>query len=218
MDRNKNLLIIGAGVYGLVAKEIAESMHCFEKICFLDDYAVKTPNGIDVIGKSSNIEDFAMDFANVIVAIGDAKKRLQMISKIEETPCRLISLVSPRAYIAPTAQIGVGCVIEPMAVVHTGCVLTKGCIVSAGAVINHVSMLCDGVHVDCNATIEGHTLVSAGVKIPAGMVYKRDSVKMEDLFFDKKNWQEKLFNLTVKVPQGGPETINGKEYTFEDGM
>lgn len=218
MDRNKNLLIIGAGVYGVVAKEIAESMNCFEKICFLDDYAVKTPNGIDVIGKSSNLEDFAIDFANIIVAISDAEKRLQMISKIEETPCRLISLVSPRAYIAPTAQIGAGCIIEPLAVVHTGCVLTKGCIVSAGAVINHVSMLCDGVHVDCNATIEGHTLIPAGVKIPAGIVYKRDSVKVEDLFFNKKDWQEKLFNLTVKVPQGGPESINGKEYSFEDGM
>ena len=84
MDRNKNLLIIGAGVYGLAAKEIAESMNCFEKICFLDDYAVKTPNGIDVIGKSSNLEDFAIDFANIIVAISDAEKRLQMISKIDE--------------------------------------------------------------------------------------------------------------------------------------
>jgi len=218
MDRNKNLLIIGAGVYGLVAKEIAESMNCFEKICFLDDYAVKTPNGIDVIGKSSNLDDFVVDFANVIVAIGDAEKRLQMISKIEETPCRLVYLVSPRAYIAPTAQIGAGCIIEPMAVVHTGCVLTKGCIVSAGAVVSPVSMLCDGVNVGCNATIDEHTLVPAGMKIPTGVVYSRDSVKVEDLFFDLKNWQEKLFNLTVKVPQGGPETINGKEYTFEDGM
>lgn len=184
---------------------------------FLDDYTVKTPNGIVVIGKSS-IEDFVVDFANVIVAIGTAGKRLQMISKIEEMPCRLVSLVSPRAYIAQTAQIGAGCIIEPIAVVHTGCVLTKGCIVSAGAVVSPVSMLCDGVNVGCNATIDEHTLFPAGMKIPAGVVYSRDSVKVEDLFFDSKNWQEKLFNLTVKVPQGGHETINGKEYTFEDGM
>ena len=33
----KNLLIIGAGQYGMVAKEIAESMKCFEKIDFVDD-------------------------------------------------------------------------------------------------------------------------------------------------------------------------------------
>lgn len=34
MDRKKNLLIVVAGGYGHVAKEIAESMNCFEKICF----------------------------------------------------------------------------------------------------------------------------------------------------------------------------------------
>lgn len=28
---NNNLLILGAGQYGMIAKEIAESMNCFEK-------------------------------------------------------------------------------------------------------------------------------------------------------------------------------------------
>ena len=39
---NKNLLILGAGIYGLVAKEIAESMGCFGKIAFVDDNAKTT--------------------------------------------------------------------------------------------------------------------------------------------------------------------------------
>lgn len=34
---NKNLLILGAGQYGQVAKEIAEDMEYLEKISFLDD-------------------------------------------------------------------------------------------------------------------------------------------------------------------------------------
>lgn len=34
---NKDLLILGAGQYGMVAKEIAEAMNCFQKIDFLDD-------------------------------------------------------------------------------------------------------------------------------------------------------------------------------------
>lgn len=47
---NQNLLIIGAGIYGLVAKEIAESMGCFRQIDFVDDGAKKTPDGTPVIG------------------------------------------------------------------------------------------------------------------------------------------------------------------------
>lgn len=45
---NQNLLIIGAGIYGLVAKEIAESMGCFRQIDFVDDGAKKTPDGTPV--------------------------------------------------------------------------------------------------------------------------------------------------------------------------
>ena len=34
---NKNLLILGAGIFGTVMKELAEEMGVFEKIDFLDD-------------------------------------------------------------------------------------------------------------------------------------------------------------------------------------
>ena len=35
--QNKNLLILGAGQYGVMAKEIAEAMGAFDRIAFLDD-------------------------------------------------------------------------------------------------------------------------------------------------------------------------------------
>ena len=47
----KNLLIIGAGQYGMVAKEIAESMKCFEKIDFVDDVYPSTVGKICDINK-----------------------------------------------------------------------------------------------------------------------------------------------------------------------
>ncbi len=68
---NKNLLIVGAGIYGVVAKEIAESMGCFEKIAFADDNAKTTPNGISVIGTTKDIENLVCDYYNVVVAIGN---------------------------------------------------------------------------------------------------------------------------------------------------
>ena len=213
---NKNLLILGAGVYGLVAKEIAESMGCFGKIAFVDDNAKTTPNGIEVIGKISDIENLVSDYYNITVAIGNPEVRLRLIQKLtEEIPCRIVTLVSPRAYVSPSAQIGKGCIIEPMAVVHTGCVLTTGCIVSAGAVVNHASMCCDGVHVDCNATVEGYCLVPSGTKICSGEVYKRkNTVRAEDLFFDPQKWAECLNDISKRTPK----EIDGLEYTFESGI
>lgn len=182
---NQKLLIVGAGVYGLVAKEIAESMGCFEKISFVDDSAKETPNGIPVCGGFADLNTLSAEYGNVIVAIGNPDVRLNLLRRIEEqTTCRIVTLVSPHAYISPTAQIAKGSIIEPMAVVHTGCVIASGCIVSAGAVVNHCSMLCDGVHIDCNATVAGYTLVPKGTKVCSGEVFRGDQIRAEDLFAD----------------------------------
>lgn len=213
---NKNLLIIGAGTYSVVASEIAADMGCFEKIDFVDDKRKTTPNGIETVGTTQDIDELAIEYSNIIVAIGNPEVRLSLLNRIkEETPYRIVSLVSPKAYVTSSAQIMSGCIIEPMAVVHTGCVICPGCIISAGAVVNHATMCCDGVHVDCNATVEGYCLVPAGTKICCGEVYKRkDTVKTEDLFFDPQRWSECLSEISKRTPK----EIEGLEYTFESGM
>lgn len=82
--------------YGLIAKEISEDMGCFDKIGFVDDNAKTTPNGIDVLGAFADIEDFACEYSNIIVAIGRPDVRLNLIHKIEETtPCCLLTIIFP---------------------------------------------------------------------------------------------------------------------------
>ncbi len=216
ISMNKNLLIIGAGIYGVMAKEIAESMNCFDKIAFADDNKKTTPDGIEVVGTTADIDNLVCEYNNVIVAIGNPDVRLSLLRKLEEeTPCRIATLVSPRAYVAPSAQIMRGSIIEPMAVIHTGSLISVGCIISAGAVVNHASMCCDGVHVDCNATVAGNTLVPAGMKIKSGEVYDRKTVDANDLFFDSDRWAKRLSEMNQPHT---PTPIEGKTYNFDDVM
>ena len=149
-------------------------MGCFEKIDFVDDVRKMTPNDIDVIGTTQDICELFLEYSNIVVAIGNPEKRLSLLEKIKnETAYRIVSLISPKAYIAPSSQISDGCIIEPMAVVHTSCFIGIGCIISAGAVVNHATKCCNGVHVDCNATVEGYCCVPEETKIFSGEVYKR---------------------------------------------
>ncbi len=172
---NNNLLIIGAGIYGLVAKEIAESMNCFDKIEFVDDENKETPNGIPTIGTCADLQQLSLDYSNVIVAIGNPDVRLSMIQRIkEETILQIATLISPKAHLAAFSQVMEGSIIEPFAVVNTGSVISVGCILSAGAVVNHKSYCGAGVHVDCNATVVGYTTVPAKTKIESGSVYKHN--------------------------------------------
>lgn len=169
---NNNLLIVGAGTYAVVTYEIAKSMNSFDKIDFIDDKKTVTSNGIDVIGRIQDLCDFNGQYKNIIVAIGNPQIKGSLIDKIKkETSFRIVSIISPKAYISPSARIMEGCVIEPMAVVHSGCLISSGCIISAGAVVNHESVCCEWVHVDCNATVKGNSIVPAGSKVCCGQVW-----------------------------------------------
>lgn len=171
---NRNLLILGAGIYGLITKEIAESMGCFDKIAFADDFAHQTLNGIPVIGTTDDLSELSEEYNNAIVAIGKTAVRSSMIKKIENEPkMKLATLISPRAFVSSSAKIGEGSVIEPMATVSALCTLGKGCFVCAGAVVNHACECGDTVQVDCNATVTGNAVVPSGTKIIAGSVFDK---------------------------------------------
>lgn len=150
---NKNLLILGAGQYGMVAREIAESMGSFEKIDFLDDHKEFA------IDKLTNYEKYAAEYTYAIVAIGNAETRLSYIQKLEEACFRIAILVSPRAYIAPSTQLMKGSIIEPMAVIHANAVVAVGVIVCAGAIVNHNAAVGDGCLLQCGSVVAAGTMM-----------------------------------------------------------
>ncbi len=194
---NSNLLIVGAGIYGVIAKEIADSMNCFDKIAFVDDDKKETPDDSKVIGKIADIESLANEYSNVAVAIGNAETRLSFLQKLAQTNYNVVTLISPKAYVSQTAKIAEGCIVEPMAVIHSLCEIEKGCIISAGAVVNHGAVCKEGVHVDCNATVMGYAVVPAKTKVNSGEVFK---------------------NEVDDISKRTPKPINGKTYNFDDVM
>lgn len=203
---NKNLLIVGAGIYAVVASEIAADTGLFDKVDFVDDMKKETPTGSKVIGTTDDLTAMATNYDSIVVAIGNPKVRLAMLERIKaETSYQIVSLVSPRAYISPSAQVKQGCIVEPMAVVQSGCVIGEGCIISAGAVVNHASICFDGVHVDCNATVDGYCNVPSGLKICSGEVFRKESS------LDTNDVRQDISKQYSKE-------IDGLEYTFESGM
>ena len=169
----RSLLIVGAGPYALLVYEIACDMRQFERIAFVDDQKEKAPTGDVIVGKTGDLCALSATYTDVIVAIGNPEVRLGLLSLIKNsTNLQIASLISPKAYVAPSATIAEGTVIEPFAVVHTRCTIERGCLISAGAVVNHESICEEGVHVDCNATIPGYKTVPAKTKVSCGMVYR----------------------------------------------
>lgn len=70
--------------------------------------------------------------------------------------------------------------------------MARGCIISAGAVLNHISMCCDGVRVDCNATVAVATLVPVRTKVKSGEVFERKDTGANNLIFAPKRLGKKI--------------------------
>lgn len=216
---NKNLLIVGAGAYGVVVSDIAHEMGCFDKIDFIDDENESTPTGEKVIGKVKNLAELNCEYSNIIVAIDSPDIRLNLLTKIqEETNFRITTLVSPKAHVAPSAQIMPGCIIEPMAVIQSMSHLAIGCFVSSGAVVNYASMCCDGVHVEANSTITASTLVPAGTRVKCGEVFDRKTMDINDFFFNPEEWSKRMNEIKKPIDMRTPVPIDGKVYSFDDVM
>lgn len=167
MKINDNLLIIGAGQYGQVAKEIAESMEWFDKIDFLDD------NAEIAVGKIAEYEKFAGKYSYAIVAIGNADLRLAYIRQLES--CFSIAvLISPKAYVSQSAKIMQGSIAEPFAVVNANSAVGEGTLICAGAIVNHNAIIGDACQLDCGSVVEANAIVPDKTKLGCNKVFSRD--------------------------------------------
>jgi len=165
------LLILGAGQYGTVAKEVAEAMGCYKTISFLDD---KNPNAV---GKLEEYASLSPKYPYAFVAIGDLSLRGEWVRRLRDAGFFLPVLVHPRAVVMPSAEVGAASIIEAMAVVSSNAVMGEGCIVSAGAVVNHNAAVGNWCHIDCNAVVPANASVPDQTKVCCGTVYCNQEVK-----------------------------------------
>ena len=158
----RKLLILGAGQYGHVLKEVAEATGQYSQIAFLDDTPVE-----GVIGKLSEYERFADCYTDAIVAIGNPEVRMRWLEELGENFIIPV-IIHPTAYVSPSANVGVGSIVEPLAVIHTEVIIGRGCIISAGSIINHNCVVAEGVHCDVGCVIPARSQIEPMKKIVQG--------------------------------------------------
>lgn len=163
---NKNLLILGAGQFGLTVKELAESVGFFEKIDFLDD------NNSIAVGKLTEYRRWTTNYSSAIVAIGLPTLRSELTRCLEEAGFAVPTLISPFAYVSPSARLSVGAIVEPTATIQARASVGRGTIVSSGAVLRHDATVGDFCHCDCNSVVASSASVPSGAKVKMGEIFR----------------------------------------------
>lgn len=162
------LLIVGAGGYGRLVKEIAE-MTGYYKVDFLDD------NSPLAVGKIDELDEIENRYDGSIVAIGNPKIKENIFKRLKKST----TIIHPTAVVSKTATVGAGCVIEANAVINSEAVVKDGSFICAGAVVNHNSMVGEFCQIDCNSVVAMGAEVPMGHKVESCSVFKKIEMAKE---------------------------------------
>ena len=146
-----DLLIIGAGQYGAMIKESARALNLYDKIDFLDDKSELA------VGKIDEYKKFTDTYRCAIVAIGNADVRVETTEKLKEAGYEIVSFISRRAYVSPSAKIAEGCVIVGQHADSTGAPSACEAANKAGTVVYSVGYNVDMLSVAPTAALTSST-------------------------------------------------------------
>ncbi len=187
------VILIGAGGFGREVLQYIRDAGTHRAVGFLDGNADATAGWADsppVLG-APDTHDIRRD-VEYIIAIGSPAVRAAIAARFEINGARFATVVHPRAYVAATAAIGVGCVIAPGAVVGPYAVMCDHAVLnvlasighdatvgrctvfSPYAVINGAVIVGDEVLLGTRATVLPRVQVGQSAQLAAGAVVYRD--------------------------------------------
>lgn len=167
-QRMETVLILGCGRHGRIVAETIAHAGKFTVVGFADDDPAKTGTRIDGIPVLGPWRQSAASVC--LVAIGHNETRRRICQEVVRAGRRLLTVISPHAYVSPHATIGAGSVVLAGAVIQAGATLGVGVLANAGAVVDHDAEVGDYVHLGLNATVESFAKVASGEWLAPGTV------------------------------------------------
>jgi sugar O-acyltransferase (sialic acid O-acetyltransferase NeuD family) len=149
-------LIVGASGHGAVVAETAAESGRWETIEFFDD----KPRGSELVGfavlpAGGDLADHLNNSTDLIVAIGNNTRRLELLTAAAKSGATLATIIHPSAHISRSATIDAGSVVFAGVVVNARAKIGFGAILNSGATVDHDCVLGDGVHVSPGANLAG---------------------------------------------------------------
>lgn len=170
-----SLLILGAGGHGKVVADAALAGGGWQGTAFLDDRApaLREVLGLPVVGNMHSMLAWAGRFSHAVVAVGDARRRLELIDGLARAGFSIAVIVHPRAAVSTFASLAAGTVVMAGAVVNPDVFVGKGGIINTGACVDHDCTLGDGVHICPGVSLAGNVVVGDRTWVGIGSCAKQ---------------------------------------------
>ena len=176
---NTPLYIFGAGGHAKCVIEAARLSN-LQPSAVLDDHPrVDSLCGLHVFRAA----DFplAKPF-RFIVAIGNCAIRRQKYELLLAAGGQPQTVIHPRAYVSPSAQIGEGSVLLHFSTVDADSIIGENCILNIGSIVGHDCRVDDHSHISANVAIGGGCHIKQGSWLSLGASIKEGVTIGEESF------------------------------------
>jgi sugar O-acyltransferase (sialic acid O-acetyltransferase NeuD family) len=114
---------------------------------------------------------YSRDFQWVL-AIGylHMDKRLELISELVGSGCKLLNLIHPSSYISNSSYLSNGTVVYPMCNIDKEVFIGKGVLLNNSVTISHNSEVQDGTYISPGVILSGNVKVGKGSFIGSGSI------------------------------------------------
>lgn len=163
------MIIVGAGGHAKVVIELFRSLGIPIAGLTDADATPRTVLGVRVLGDDALLPSlFSQGLRNAFVALGDNKTRLRVGLSLQALGFNLLTAVSPRAAVSPSARLGAGVAVMAGAVINADAEVGDLVIVNSGAIVEHDAVLGRACHIGPGAVLAGQVRVGQSALLGAG--------------------------------------------------
>ncbi len=166
MSGTEEICVIGAGGFGLEALQYAKDANArgwpYSVAGFIDDgvpVGTDVERGVRVMGTT---DDRSLMGGPVIIAVGDPAARSSLAEKVHAAGGRLVTLVHPTAFVAPSARLGEGSLLCPFTMVGVRAVVGRNAALNVYASVGHEASVGDHTVLSPYSAMLGRTRIGAG--------------------------------------------------------
>jgi len=175
--RKNQLILIGAGGHARSCIDVIEQEGNFNIIGLvgIESEIGSYVNGYEVIATDEKLSTLIGRAHFALVTLGQISSpnaRINLYERASKAGFELASVVSPSAYVSPSALIGTGTIVMHGAIINSGVKVGSNCIINSKALLEHDSQISDNCHISTGAILNGGVIVDEGCFIGSGTIIK----------------------------------------------
>lgn len=172
------LLLIGGGGHCRSCIDVVEATGEYEIIGIVEADGVVPDNmtPYELAGFDSDLPSLLQETPHCLITVGQvtsSQVREKLFMELTAMGAILPSIISPLAYVSPTAKIGEGSIVMHHALVNAYAQIGCNVIVNSQSLVEHDVVIANHCHISTGSKVNGEVHVGEGCLIGSGAVIKQ---------------------------------------------